>query len=81
MSKKKKNLITTAESLRLKSDAAITAFKSLISGLKTTNEEAETAKAQNNAQIAVLQQENAAIDVLSKQNAKIIQNIENLINV
>lgn len=67
----KKTIVTTA----------IAAFRNLIAGLKTTNEEAEAAKAANDAQIASLQAENAAIALLSEKNAKIVQNVENLLTV
>lgn len=77
----KKTVVATAASLQTKSDTAIEAFKNLITGLKTTNEEGETAKAANDAQIAALQAENEAITLLSEKNAKIIQNIENLLTV
>ncbi len=77
----KKNTIATSESLRAKSDNAINAFKTLISGLKTTNEEAAVARAANEAQIETLRQENAAIELLTAQNEKIVQNVENLLNV
>ena len=55
----KKTNVATAASLQTKSDTAIAAFRNLIAGLKTTNEEAEAAKAANDAQIAALQAENA----------------------
>lgn len=77
----KKTVVATAASLQTKSETAISAFRTLIAGLKTTNEEAEAAKAANAAQIAALQAENAAIEVLSEKNAKIVQNIENLLAV
>lgn len=47
----KKNVVATAANLQTKSDTAIAAFRNLIAGLKTTNEEAEAAKAANEAQI------------------------------
>lgn len=78
---KKKTTIATAESLKAKSDSAISAFKTLISGLKATNEEAAVAKTANAEQITKLEQENAAIDLLTAQNDKIVQNIENLLTV
>lgn len=77
----KKTIVATAASLQTKSDTAISAFRNLIAGLKTTNEEAEAAKAANDAQIAALQAENEAIALLSEKNAKIVQNIENLLTV
>ena len=77
----KKTTIATAESLKAKSESAISAFKTLVSGLKTTNEEAAIAKAANAEQISKLEQENAAIDLLTAQNEKIVQNIENLLTV
>lgn len=77
----KKNPMITAESLQMKSDAAITAFRNLIAELKTTNEEAEAAKAANEARIATLQAENAAIVALSEKNTKVVKNIENLLVV
>lgn len=77
----KKNVATTAANLQTKSDTAIAAFRNLIAGLKTTNEEAEVAKAANDAQIAALQAENAAIVALSEKNAKIVQNVEKLLTV
>lgn len=40
----KKTIVATAASLQTKSDTAIAAFRNLIAGLKTTNEEAEAAK-------------------------------------
>lgn len=61
----KKTNVATAASLQTKSDTAIAAFRNLIAGLKTTNEEAE----------------NAAIALLSEKNAKIVQNVENLLTV
>lgn len=80
--KKRKTLVTTtAASLQTKSEAAISAFRTLIADLKTTNEEAEAAKTANTAQIAALQAENAEIELLSEKNAKIVQNIENLLAV
>lgn len=81
MANKKKHIIATAESLKAKSDSAISAFKTLISGLKATNEEAAVAKAANSEQIKALEQENVAIDLLTAQNEKIVQNIENLLTV
>lgn len=43
----KKTVVATAASLQTKSETAISAFRTLIAGLKTTNEEAEAAKAAN----------------------------------
>lgn len=77
----KKLVVATAASLQTKSDTAIAAFRNLIAGLKTTNEEAEAAKAANAAQIAALQAENVAIELLAEKNAKIVQNVENLLTV
>ena len=77
----KKAVVATAASLQTKSETAISAFRTLIAGLKTTNEEAESSKAANESQIAEIQAENAAIEVLSEKNAKIVQNIENLLTV
>ena len=77
----KKTPVATAESLQVKSDAAIAAFRNLVSGLKAANDEAEIAKAANDAQIEALQAENAAIVALSEKNAKIVQNVENLLTV
>lgn len=79
MKQTKKQARATVASLRAKSENAISAFKNLISGLKTTNEEADAVKAANSEQIEALKQENAAIDLLTSQNAKIIQNIETLL--
>lgn len=73
--------VATAASLQTKSEAAISAFRTLIAGLKTTNEQAEAAKAANVAQIAALQAENEAIESLTEKNAKIVHNIENLLTV
>lgn len=81
MATKKKTTAVTAESLKERSENAIIAFKTLISGLKATNEEATVAKAANAEQIMKLEQENAAIDLLTAQNEKIVQNIENLLSV
>ena len=78
---KTKIMVATAASLQTKSDNAIAAFRNLIAGLKTTNEEAEAAKVANDAQIAALQAENEAIALLSEKNAKIVQNIEKLLTV
>ena len=80
MSNKKKT-VATAASLQTKSELAITAFRNLIAGLKTTNEAAEAAKVANEAQIAALQAENDAITLLAEKNAKIVQNIEKLLTV
>ena len=80
MSNKKKT-VATAASLQTKSELAITAFRNLITGLKTTNEDAEAAKVANEAQIAALQAENDAITLLAEKNAKIVQNIEKLLTV
>lgn len=77
----KKLVVATAASLQTKSDTAIAAFRNLIAALKTTNEEAEAAKAANAAQIAALQAENVAIELLAEKNAKIVQNVENLLTV
>lgn len=77
----KKNVVATAASLQTKSDTAIAAFRNLIAGLKTANEEGDAAKAANEAKIAALQAENAAITLLSEKNAKIVQNVENLLTV
>lgn len=77
----KKKVVATAASLQTKSDTAIAAFRNLIDGLKTANEEAAAAKAANDAQIEALQAENAAIALLCKKNAKIVQNVENLLTV
>ena len=71
--------VMTSESLKAKSEAAVAAFKTLISGLKTTNEEAAAAKAANEEAINKLATENAAIDALTAQNEKIVKNIENLL--
>lgn len=81
MKNSKTSTIATAESLRAKSDVAINAFKTLISGLKTTNEEAAAAKAANTESMNKLAAENAAIDALTAQNEKIVKNIENLLEV
>ena len=78
MATKKKTTIVTAESLKAKSESAISAFKTLIAGLKATNEEAAVARAANAEQIAKLEQENATIDLLTAQNDKIVHNVENL---
>ena len=79
MATKKKTI--TAASLQSKSELAITAFRSLISGLKATNEEGAAARADNEAQIAMLQQENDSIAAMTEKNNKIVQNIENLLSV
>ena len=76
---KQKN-ITTAASLQTKSENMISIFKTIIAGLKATNEEAEAVKAANENQIAALQAENATIAILSEKNAKIVQNIENILD-
>lgn len=64
-------------SLRAKSDSAIGAFKTLIAGLKATNDEIAAAKAANDAEIAACQEENVVLE----QNSKIVQNIEGLLSV
>ena len=79
--KNKTKAVVTSEILKAKSDNAISAFKTLISNLKATNEEAAAAKAANAEQITKLEQENEAIDVLTSQNEKIVQNIENLFTI
>lgn len=73
--------ISTSAALQAKTDAAISAFKSLISNLRATNEEAAAAKAANTDAINKLVAENAALDVLTAQNDKIVKNVENLLNV
>ena len=78
---KNKNAIATSAGLQTKSDAAIAAFRNLITGLKVVNEEAEVAKAANDTQIATLHAENAAIELLTEKNAKIIQNVEKLFTI
>ena len=77
----KKPAIATAAPLREKSTHAIETFKTLISELKATNDEAQSARDANDAIIASKQQENAAIALIQEQNGKIIQNIENLLSV
>lgn len=77
----KKTITSSAASLQSKSEFAITAFKNLIAALKTTNEEADAAKMANEAQIVALQTENEKIAMLTEKNAKIIQNVENLLEV
>ena len=78
---KKRSAIMTSASLQLKSDVAMSAFKSLITALKVVNEKAEVAKADNETKIAALQAENAAIAELFEKNEKIVSNIENLLSV
>ena len=77
----KKTNIVTAASLKIKSENAITAFRSLVNGLKSANEEAAAAKAANSEQISKLTIENAELDMIAAQNEKIVQNIENLLTV
>lgn len=78
---KNKQLIASAANLQSRSNAAITAFKDLIAGLKATNEQAEASIIANNAQITSLQEENAAIAELSEKNVRIVQNIERLLEL
>lgn len=73
--------IATSTALQAKTDAAISAFKSLISNLRATNEEAAAAKAANTDAMNKLAAENAALDALTAQNDKIVKNVENLLNV
>lgn len=80
-SKKTVTTVATAESLKAKSESAITAFRTLIAGLKTTNEEAAAAKAANTEAMNKLAAENAAIDALTTQNDKIVANVEALLTV
>ena len=77
----KKHVVSTPERLRVKSELAISAFRNLVNGLKTTNEEANAAQAANEKKISQLEQENIALELLTSQNEKIIQNVESLLSV
>ena len=73
--------IATSGALQAKTDAAISAFKTLITNLKATNDEAAAAKAANAEAMNKLAAENAALDALTAQNDKIVKNVETLLNV
>ena len=73
---KKKNV--TSKILKAKTEMAIGAFQGIILALRSNNEDAAKAKADNEEQIAMLEQENSEIDTITARNNKIINNIENL---
>lgn len=77
----KKTTIVTAKVLQAKSENAISAFRTLVSKLRATNEEAAAAKAANEQMIEMFQKENSEINLLTAQNEKIIQNVENILSV
>ena len=80
MARQKKKKLSQTELLSQKSANAVSVVRSVISSLKTTNEEAHALKESNTARIAEIKQENRFITNLYEKNEKIIQNFEDLLN-
>lgn len=77
--KKKKILTSTDYGMRV--EAAISAFRAVVTELRAANKEAEDAKEENLMQIVELQAENEALAAAVDRNNQVVSNIEKLLNL
>lgn len=72
------SLWSTKESLKEKSDRAISVFKSVVEDLKLINQNSLTEQNALNAEVLSLQKQVLELENISAENSKVISNIEKI---